>query len=140
MGRSPPGFSVHGIFQARRLEWVAMPSSRGSSQPGSLALQADSLPAEPPGNMCIEWVLGYIMSLFGGGCVCVDVFVRPKAKPTSLMASDPPPCCPSWRLSFLPPPLLLPVTLFLSPASLGCFPACHDFSDWHWVSDSLLQS
>ena len=28
-----PGFSVHGIFQARILEWVAMPSSRGSSQP-----------------------------------------------------------------------------------------------------------
>ena len=30
---SPPGASVHGIFQARMLEWVAMPSSRGSSQP-----------------------------------------------------------------------------------------------------------
>ena len=26
------GFSVHGILQARILEWVAMPSSRGSSQ------------------------------------------------------------------------------------------------------------
>jgi len=30
---SLPGFSVHGILQARILEWVAMPSSRGSSQP-----------------------------------------------------------------------------------------------------------
>ena len=30
---SPPGSSVHGILQARMLEWVAMPSSRGSSQP-----------------------------------------------------------------------------------------------------------
>ena len=30
---SPPGFSLHGILQARILEWVAMPSSRGSSQP-----------------------------------------------------------------------------------------------------------
>ena len=29
---SPPGSSVHGILQARKLEWVAMPSSRGSSQ------------------------------------------------------------------------------------------------------------
>ena len=29
----PPGSSVHGIFQARILEWVAMPSSRGSSRP-----------------------------------------------------------------------------------------------------------
>ena len=30
---SPPGSSVHGILQARILEWVAMPSSRGSSRP-----------------------------------------------------------------------------------------------------------
>ena len=30
---SPPGSSVHGILQVRTLEWVAMPSSRGSSQP-----------------------------------------------------------------------------------------------------------
>ena len=30
---SPPGSSVHGILQARTLEWVAMPSSRGSSRP-----------------------------------------------------------------------------------------------------------
>ena len=29
----PPGSSVHGILQARILEWVAMPSSRWSSQP-----------------------------------------------------------------------------------------------------------
>ena len=28
-----PGSFVHGILQARTLEWVAMPSSRGSSQP-----------------------------------------------------------------------------------------------------------
>ena len=32
MDCSPPGSSVHGILQARILEWVAMPSSRGSSQ------------------------------------------------------------------------------------------------------------
>ena len=30
---SPPGSSVHGILQARILEWVAMPFSRGSSRP-----------------------------------------------------------------------------------------------------------
>ena len=29
------GFSVRGIPQARKLEWVAIPSSRGSSQPGN---------------------------------------------------------------------------------------------------------
>ena len=32
MDSSLPGSSVHGILQARILEWVAMPSSRGSSQ------------------------------------------------------------------------------------------------------------
>ena len=32
---SPPGSSVHGIPQARILEWVAMFSYRGSSQPRS---------------------------------------------------------------------------------------------------------
>ena len=31
MDRSPPGSSVHRIFQARILEWVAISSSRGSS-------------------------------------------------------------------------------------------------------------
>ena len=33
MDYSPPGSSVQGILQASTLEWVAMPSSRGSSQP-----------------------------------------------------------------------------------------------------------
>ena len=31
MDCSPPGSSVHGILQAGILEWVAMPSSKGSS-------------------------------------------------------------------------------------------------------------
>ena len=33
MDWSPSGSSVHGILQARMLEWVAMPSSRGFSHP-----------------------------------------------------------------------------------------------------------
>ena len=33
MDCSPPGSSVHGILQARILEWVAIPLSKGSSQP-----------------------------------------------------------------------------------------------------------
>ena len=33
MDCSPPGSSVHGVFQARILEWVAISFSRGSSQP-----------------------------------------------------------------------------------------------------------
>ena len=47
----PIDYTVHGIIQARILERVAIPFSRGSSQPGieprSPTLQADSLPAEP---------------------------------------------------------------------------------------------
>ena len=31
MDYSPPGSSVHGILQAKILEWVALPSSMGSS-------------------------------------------------------------------------------------------------------------
>ena len=34
VGCSLPGSSVHGILQARILEWVAMPSSWGSSRLG----------------------------------------------------------------------------------------------------------
>ena len=45
---------VHGILQAKMLEWVAFPFSRGSSgprdKPRSPALQANSLPAEPQGK------------------------------------------------------------------------------------------
>ena len=33
MDCSPPSSSVHGILQAGILKWVAMPSSRGSTQP-----------------------------------------------------------------------------------------------------------
>ena len=33
MDCSPPGASVHGMLQARILQWVAIPFSRGSSQP-----------------------------------------------------------------------------------------------------------
>ena len=35
---SPPSSFVHGILQAGTLEWVAMPSSRGSSRPKGLNL------------------------------------------------------------------------------------------------------
>ena len=57
---SPPGSSVHGIFQARVLEWVAIfPSPRDLPSPGikprSPALQADILPSEPPGKLKQDW-------------------------------------------------------------------------------------
>ena len=38
MDHSLPGSSVHGILQAKILEWVAISSSRGSSRPRDRAL------------------------------------------------------------------------------------------------------
>ena len=43
-------YTVHGILQARILEWVAFPFSKGSSEPRTLTMQVDSLPAEPQGK------------------------------------------------------------------------------------------
>ena len=50
---------AHGILQARILQWADIPFSRGSSQPRDQTqvslLQADSLPAEPPGKpLCMQ--------------------------------------------------------------------------------------
>ena len=51
---NPMDYTVHGILQARILEWEAFPFSRclpnPEIEPRSLALQADSLPAEPQGK------------------------------------------------------------------------------------------
>ena len=58
---SSSGSSVHGILQARTLEWVAITSSRGSSDseiepasPASPTLQAESLPLSNRGSPEIE--------------------------------------------------------------------------------------
>ena len=58
MGCSPPGSSVHGIFQARIPKWVAISSPRGMFPTKDqtcvsyslLHWQAGSLPLTPPGN------------------------------------------------------------------------------------------
>jgi len=54
MNCSPTGSSVHGILQARTLEWVAIPFSPDLYnpwvKPGSPTLLKDSLPSEPPGK------------------------------------------------------------------------------------------
>ena len=69
MDCSPPGSSVHGILQARILEWVSFP--RGSSRPRdwthvsywhwnmSLHWQADSWPLVPPGKPVLQlrWLI-----------------------------------------------------------------------------------
>ena len=54
MDCNPPGSSVHGILHARILEWVAKPSSRGSSQPrdhiSSVSCIGKWVPLLPPGK------------------------------------------------------------------------------------------
>ena len=62
MDWSPPDFSVHGILQARILEGVAVPFSRGLLNPGikpeSPELQEDSLLSEPPrkSSQIMQWL------------------------------------------------------------------------------------
>ena len=61
MDCSQPGLSAHGILQARRLEWMAVSSSRGSSQPRGRTCvsyiscivrgwRGEFLPLVPPGK------------------------------------------------------------------------------------------
>ena len=58
---SRPGSSVHGILQARILEWVAMPSSRGSSRPKN------------------QSCLSYISYIGRGSCATWESPKRPRA-------------------------------------------------------------
>ena len=59
---SPPGSSVHGISQARILEWVAITLSGDLPDPGikpmslaSPALAGRFFTTEPPGKSCVKW-------------------------------------------------------------------------------------
>ena len=69
MDCSLPGFSVHGILQARILEWAAIPFFWGSSQArDQIKLQVDSLQFEPPrkpieASMKAEFVLSSFSAL-----------------------------------------------------------------------------
>ena len=80
MDCSPPGSSVHGISQARVLEWGAMPSSRGTfpTQGWKLPLlthQAGPLPLSHLGvkfSFSLRWKFprrGHILSI----CCCCSV-------------------------------------------------------------------
>ena len=80
MDCSLPGSSVHGILQARILEWVAI-SSPGDSldseiKSGSPALRADSLPSEPQRSP--DWILLYdrkecVSSFRNGFCLFIGL-------------------------------------------------------------------
>ena len=71
MDYTPSGSSVLGIFQARLLEWVAMSSSRGSSQPRDETCVLCFLHCVS----CIgRWIL-HDCATWKRVCVCVCVFV-----------------------------------------------------------------
>ena len=61
MDSSLPDSSVHGILQARVLEWLPFPSlgdlPNSGIEPRSPALKADSLPAEPQGKPYLDSIL-----------------------------------------------------------------------------------
>ena len=125
MDCSPPGSSLHGIFQARILEWVAISFSRGLPDPGieprSPSLQADALTSEPPGNsrkVQINSLLStfpetssnsvapwYLLSV-----TVVDSFLGNKAA-TSMI------CKIHWQLK-----LCVPLTSWRADYSEGCKP------------------
>ena len=100
MGCSPAGSSVHGILQARLLEWVTMPSSRGSSQPRDRTrvscIAADSLPSQPPGKLQDYLRLSSIcrgptlclLRIYDQGERCIQLTAS-RCSPVGL---NPPPC------------------------------------------------
>ena len=57
MGCSPPGSSVHGITQARILEWVAMLTFRGSSQPRD--------------QTWVSWIAGGFFTIWASRKACI---------------------------------------------------------------------
>ena len=88
---SLPGFSVHGILQARILEWVAIPSSKGSSQPRdqpvSPALQVYSSPLSHLGSPVT--FVSFCKKLASGGwglhlSACGILVPRLRIKPRAL--------------------------------------------------------
>ena len=89
MDSSLPGSAVHGIFQARILEWAAISFSKGSSQPriepGSAALQTDALPSEPKkqlllkshtkSNLRVEPNFSIVCTLYLYSIVCISLYI-----------------------------------------------------------------
>ena len=70
MNCSLPGSPVYGLLQARTLEngntGLPFPSPRDlpdpGIEPGSPALQGDSLPSEPPGKLSLQDILTTLQS------------------------------------------------------------------------------
>ena len=71
MDYSPPDSTVHGVSQARILQWVAISSSResfpGAIKPSSPALQADSLPLSHQGRPLVSVYNIQLLRVLGWG-------------------------------------------------------------------------
>ena len=82
MDCNPPGSSVHGISQAKILEWIAIPFSSDlpdpEIKPGSPALQVASLPSEPPEKLSkkisSKMRSGQILDIYFKECTVNKVF------------------------------------------------------------------
>ena len=115
---SPPGFSVHGIFQARTLEQLAISFSRGSSRPRD--------------QTCVSWVccIGQVDSLLLGGSVvriCLPSWRR---------RFDPRVRKIPWRWKWQPSPVFLPGE---SHGQRNLEATVHgvvesDTTDWAWTT------
>ena len=76
---SPPGSSVHGIFQARILDWIAISFSGDlpdpEIEPGSPTLQADSLPPKLPGkpytDVCTQTYKYICINIY----ICIYIYI-----------------------------------------------------------------
>ena len=91
MDSSAPGSAIHGIFQARILEWAAISFSRGSSQPRDrtwVSCIADRrfLPSEPPGKPREGW--GFSKFLIWAYVICEIRFELLWKTPKALRGCD----------------------------------------------------
>ena len=75
MDCSLPGSSVHGNFQARMMEWLAIPFTRSfpisGIEPESPALPADSFLSKPPGKSPSKpgiYLIRYMQDLYVKNC------------------------------------------------------------------------
>ena len=100
MDCSPPGFSVHGISQTRILDWVAMPSSRGSSWPRNgtciSCLPGGFFIAEPPGKHLFPW--NFPSKNTGVGCSALLQGIFPTQGLNACLQ-----CLLHWQVDSLPP-------------------------------------
>ena len=110
MNCSLPSFSVHGFSRQEYWSGLPFPSQGDLPDPGieprPPALQADSLPSEPPPYACIFAFLcsvftSALFQFFGHYCSLLTMFILPEASfPAILLISTqmylPQGSCPQW--------------------------------------------